>query len=265
MITIQKIDESIYHFRDPLGVNFTYVQGSKKGLLFDTGYGFYDTKKIIDEIATTPYLVINSHGHFDHTCGNFRFPCVYLNPIDFPLCQEHTSPTFRSNALKRAKALGIWDVSKDDSEYLNLGCKNILPLDITKEIDLGNLHVQIISMPGHTKGSIGLLLKEKRFLLTADAAISNIWLFLKESTTKNEYIDMLKKVSLLPFDSFLTGHLPNVFDKHFFDYYITVAENANPQNSKKVCFEGFERPNTYQYSEIHEGITIGICFQDPKE
>jgi hypothetical protein len=84
-------------------------------------------------------------------------------------------------------------------------------------------------MEGHTKGSIGLLIKEHKLLFTGDAAISMIWMFLKESTSKETYIKMLQRVKELDFTHFITGHLMTVFEKKFFDYYLEVATTATPE------------------------------------
>lgn len=250
----------LYHFRDPQGVNFTLIKGEKKAILFDTGYGIGDIKKEIEKLITTPYIVINSHGHMDHTCGNYLFNEVYISENDYQLCLEHNSLDRRRQNIIDARKKDIIDNNFNSDKYINAKM-NLLPLDF-KEIDLGNFHVKVINMEGHTKGSIGLLIKEEKLLLTGDAAISMIWLFLKESTSKTDYIKMLEMVKSEDFDNFLTGHLNKVFPKRFFDYYIDVARKATIHNSIPVSFPGFERPHTYQYYETYENEKIGIVFYE---
>ncbi|MEG0855330.1 MAG: MBL fold metallo-hydrolase [Terrisporobacter sp.] len=46
------------------------IEGSKKALLIDTGMGLEGLKEVISEIAEKELLVINTHGHIDHTLGN---------------------------------------------------------------------------------------------------------------------------------------------------------------------------------------------------
>ncbi len=262
--TFTKPTNNITHFRDPMGVNFTLIEGCNLAILFDTGYGLSDTKKLIDSIVKTPYIVINSHGHMDHTSGNYQFPKVYINPIDYKLYKENNTKEIRTKDFEKALSKGLTTSYISKEEYVNANIDNTYSLDLNKEIDLGNITIQIIPMEGHTKGSIGLLLKEQKFLLTADAAISNIWMFLKESTPVPTYIKMLERVKQLNFENFLTGHLSEVFPKRFFDYYIDLASKATPNNSKLVEFEGFSRSNTYCYQKMYEDHLLGICYYKKK-
>ena len=252
----------LYHFRDPQGVCFSLLIGSKKALVIDCGYGIFDTKEIIEPLIKVPYEVICTHGHMDHTAGFFRFNQVYIPKNDLNLFYEHNQKEKRLDNLKSAIELGLIDESYDKDSYLDVNFNNIKTIEVGTIIDLGNLHVEIINMEGHTKGSIGLLVREERLLFTGDAAIAMVWLFLKESTTVKTYISMLKRVNLLEFAKFIPGHLMQVYDKKYFDYYIEVASIANVDNSKKVCFKNFYFSNSYQYSKQYGNDTIGICFRD---
>lgn len=249
---------NIIHFRDSLGVNFSLIKGSKMAILFDTGYGLSNIRKMIETKITTPYIVINSHGHMDHTGGNYLFDEIYIHEKDMELCKRHNTDEKRMEHIKRANEIGLKiDI---DSSYTQKGTGQIKPIILDKIIDLGDLHIRIIPMEGHTQGSIGLFIEEMMLLLTADAAILNIWLFLEESTSRERYINMLKRVKEIPFVYFLTGHISRLFPKEYFEYFLEVAEMAAPHNSVKVKLKGFERENTYQYLKEYQGDKIGICF-----
>lgn len=255
----------IYHFRDPQGVCFSIIKGSTLAIVVDTGYGIGPVRKTVEEYIKTPYIVINTHGHMDHSAGNFQFDEVYVPSNDLDLYYLHNSIERRLKNINDALSRNLIDESFDQKAYLNALCPSIKTINVGETIDLGDMHVEIINMEGHTKGSIGLLIKEHKILFTGDAAISMIWLFLKESTDKKTYIKMLENVKSLDFDSFITGHLMEVFDKKFFDYYLEVAKESKPENSVLTTFTNFELPNTYQYAKKFENYNIGICYQEPKE
>lgn len=255
----------LYHFRDPQGTCFTLIKGEKFAVLVDTGYGIGNVKQLIENLISTPYIVLCTHGHMDHTAGCFQFPEVYIPKGDYDLFIEHNSKKRRLLNLEDAKEKNLIDDDFETDKYVFAPLPKVNLFEPGFKLDLGNIEIEIIDMRGHTKGSIGLLLKNEKLLLTGDAAISMIWLFLKESTSKRTYIDMLNRVKELPFDNFITGHIMRVFPKRYFDYYLEVAKEANTINSSKVSFHNFERPNTYQYSKVFENDTIGICFQEPKE
>src|SRR6185295_1021117 len=59
------------------------IVGTQKSLLFDTGLGIGDIKKLVGEIGSVEPLVINSHTHYDHIGGNFQFHEIYGIDTEF--------------------------------------------------------------------------------------------------------------------------------------------------------------------------------------
>ena len=59
---------------------FVYLLiGDEKAVLIDTLYGFGDLRQIVESITDKPVMVINTHGHFDHTGGNSFWPEAYMS------------------------------------------------------------------------------------------------------------------------------------------------------------------------------------------
>ncbi len=53
------------------------IVGEKRALLFDTGMGISDIKKVTAELTKLPIVVLNSHTHDDHVGGNWQFDTIY--------------------------------------------------------------------------------------------------------------------------------------------------------------------------------------------
>ncbi|MBR6515645.1 MAG: MBL fold metallo-hydrolase [Bacilli bacterium] len=255
----------VYHFRDPQGVCFSIIKGKDKAIVVDCGYGIFNIRELIENYIDTPYMVICTHGHMDHSSGGFLFDKIYLPEKDIELYKKHNSTEKRTKNIVDAISKQLITDEYDKETYINMPLANYEIIEIGTVIDLGDMHVEIIGMEGHTKGSIGLLVKEHKLLFTGDAAISMIWMFLEESTDKATYIEMLKRVMKLDFTHFITGHLMTVFEKKIFEHYLEVAIEAKPENSERVTFHNFERPNTFQYAKKFNDLNIGICYQEPKE
>ncbi len=68
--TYKKIRDNIWQIADDDGVYCTFVRGSGLAVLIDTGYGKRDLRAFVEKNVSTPYIVMNSHGHPDHTGGN---------------------------------------------------------------------------------------------------------------------------------------------------------------------------------------------------
>ena len=104
--TIYKYNDTLYQIKDALGVLSTLIIGCDKALLFDTGYGIGNLKEEVERITTKPLIVVNSHGHMDHACGNYLFEKVYIHPDDIKLCTEHNGIERRKRNLKRTTPRG---------------------------------------------------------------------------------------------------------------------------------------------------------------
>src|SRR6476646_25952 len=59
------------------------ILGKKRALLFDTGMGISDMKKLVQGLTTLPVSVLNSHTHNDHVGDNWQFDDIYGMGTDF--------------------------------------------------------------------------------------------------------------------------------------------------------------------------------------
>lgn len=262
-----KINDHIYQIKDAMGVLSTLVIGSSKALLVDTGYGLYSLKDYITNITKKPLIVVDSHGHMDHTGGNYQFREVYINKLDYELCVHHNNYEWRKNNISQAQKLNLIDESFNIDNYLTKREGNLVILHEDQEFDLGDINVKIINMEGHTKGSVGFLIKEDKILISSDAACPFVWLFLEESTSVSIYKNMLKKVLKLPFDNFLVGHGAGVLlPKERMVEFLNTASSIDLEKSVKVSFNNFEHLNSYCYTKgtMYNQNDSGIVF-DPNK
>lgn len=216
-----KIKDNIYDIADE-NVFSTLIKGSDMSLIIDTGYGNNDLKNCISSISNKPYMVVNSHGHPDHTGGNNQFDKIY--------------------ALKE---------ECDVIEHFNEGDKlyNIEYIHIGDVIDLGDIHVEIVDLKGHTKGSIGFLLKEDRILIAGDAFNETLWLFNYGSMMMKDVYETIKRTYQLDFDYYLCGHSDVLCPKDKLLSHLENIENLKTDESTIAIRMGFET-----YSLEYEGV-----------
>lgn len=263
---IIKYNDNLYQIRDALGVLSTLVIGKEKALLLDTGYGIGNLYEEVKEITIKPLIVINSHGHMDHSCGNYLFKEVWINKKDYRLLEEHNSKEWRENNILRAKKMNVLPSSFKEDEYLNAGSGNILFLKDQQIFDLGSLECEVIAMEGHTQGSIGIYIKAWSLLLVGDATCPFVWLFLDESTTVSQYTKMLERVLKIPFTNFLVGHGARMFPKSKMEQFLNIASTIDITKAVKVSFEQFEHLNSYCYTlgQMYDQNDCGIIFNPNK-
>lgn len=264
--TIYQINDHIYQLKDPMGVLTTLVIGKEQALLVDTTYGIGDLKAAVTNLTTLPLIVVNSHGHMDHSGGNYQFDEVLINERDFELCQKHNSLKKRNENIETAAQNNILPSDFRINSYLAQRAGNLKILD-TEIFDLGDLTVKIVNLQGHTKGSIGFLLVEDNLLITTDAICPWVWLFLEESTSVKVYIETLQRALTLPFTGFLLGHgTGQVMPKEIINEYLKVAREIDMNKAVKVSYNHFEHLDSYCYSDYkpYEAGKWGIMFSPDK-
>ena len=186
----KEITSRVWHLEEDYRDYCTLVRGDKLAILWDTGQGKKDLRTFLEETLDTPYLVLNSHGHDDHIGGNHRFGIVYAHRADWYMLDAHASLT-----TGRPPAYGV--------EELNPGMV----------FDLGGLHGRVVSLAGHTRGSVGLLLEEEGLLLAGDGLNPTLLMLGRESAPVSVLKETLRTVWDLPFDKYLASHSPTPQDK----------------------------------------------------
>lgn len=236
---VKEMVPGVYGFTNCAVASFLIV-GREKALLFDTGYGVADLKETVEQITKLPLYVVNSHGHVDHSSGNFRFPGpYYMHKADLDVYHQHNTPEFRAIAMKtiqKFQRILFWvnwiPKSTDLEKYYHTKAKDdFVFVEEGFIFDLGGVTAQVVEIPGHTPGSIGLLVKEKRIFFASDGINANVWLFLPESQKLSVYQQTLKKAWALDFDYLVTGHSTALEPKSNLENYISVAMNPDVENA----------------------------------
>lgn len=229
--------DGYYRIGSPEGVFSYVVVGNEKAMLIDTGYGYGNLKETVRTITDKPLYIVNTHGHCDHAGGNGQFEePVYIHPEDMELCREHTDRQMRRENAKRAKHSINYETGEEYDglpqdfnleTYEGAGCGRLVPVQDGTCFELGGIHMEIVDTPGHTRGGISILYKEKKLLFIGDAAGPFLWLFSEETASRAEHIRTLEKMYALDADGYIGGHNPQIIHKEDFPLYIRAAKEAD--------------------------------------
>jgi len=218
-----KIRENIWQIFEDESVCCTLIKGSELAVLIDTGYGKRNLRGFVEANITTPYIVINSHGHPDHIGGNHWFDTIY--------------------AFKNE-----WDVINHFEENKPVKYK-LKEIQIGEKISLGNINILVVSIFGHTKGSVGFIVQEEGILIAGDALNEVLWLFNYGSLSMHDLYETIKKTMDLDFSTYICGHTDQEYRKENLMSHIKNIENIKIDNNTKQNTIGFET-----YSSRYEGI-----------
>lgn len=259
------IEEGIYRFTSVENVFFELLTGREKALLIDTGYGFGNVKDAVRKITDKPLIVVNTHGHVDHTCGNYQFTeeDIYISEADMDLLRRHNTRAFREKSIRLAEHVMDWESGQEmyglpeafDAEaYLAGGIGNhILPLKEGMVFDLGGMHLRSIATPGHTRGSISLLYEEKNMLYVGDAANPFLWLFDQDATDRATLIRSLERMIDLQPERIYGGHAQEAFTRKDLAMFRRAAMEAD-----------YEHGIPFSTPMMEECRDIRVCALDGK-
>jgi len=181
------------------------VEGENSAVVIDTGYGFYNLKEAVNEITLKPLTVICTHAHIDHAFGAHYFDKVYIHKDDMPVYEEHKELRL---TLKDELISGYHAKPEDVEGWINAAPKNIEFASYGQIFDIGENILEVVSLRGHTPGSIGLIDKKHKLLFSGDGIINHVWMQLPESTSLAEYLETIQAIKQYKkdFDTIYTGH-----------------------------------------------------------
>ena len=141
MEAVKKISDHFWIFEED-GVRSFLFEGTDRAMLVDTCFGTLPLGELSEELTPLPVFAVNTHTDKDHTGRNREFSPVLMHPAEMDRYQSS----------------------------LPEGCsmEDVRPLWEGEVIDLGHWRFEVVLTPGHTPGSVMLLEREKRMLISGD-------------------------------------------------------------------------------------------------
>lgn len=171
------------------------IVGEKKALLFDTGMGISDIKKVTAELTELPIIILNSHTHNDHVGGNWEFDTIYAMDTDFTRKNAQGSREDAQAEVAPDQICGSLPKGFDTKKYETRPWKITAYTHDGDKFDLGGRTLEVIATPGHTPDAISLIDRENGLLFTGDTYYpAPIWLFRPE-TDLNAYAASIRRLA----------------------------------------------------------------------
>jgi glyoxylase-like metal-dependent hydrolase (beta-lactamase superfamily II) len=210
---------------DPLiRCNIWHVRGRRCDLLIDTGLGISSLRNAARDLFEHSLQVVATHSHYDHIGGHHEFgECLahrleadFIRNADeqefYGLRKEDISKPWADAIegfgypLPETLVTAIPEKGYDIRQYRLLGVTNVSTVDEGDRIDVGDRTFEVLHLPGHSPGSIGLWDEGDGILFSGDAVYDGPLLGDLPESNKADYVATLERLLDLPVTVVHAGH-----------------------------------------------------------
>lgn len=212
--------------------NMFLVEGSDRDMILDTGMGVIPFKPYLDSLRQDPdkeIICVSSHTHIDHIGAVHEFDIRLVHPAE---ADEMANPSglntlFRKDMPDRLiqtfldagyPPIGETLIEAlpfdgyDPETYRLRGAPATGLLSHGDTVDLGNHRYQVLHLPGHSPGGIGLFEKDTGVLFGADAIYDGPLIYEGPGMSIEAYQTTFDLLKTLPVTRVHGGHDPS-FDR----------------------------------------------------
>lgn len=216
------------------------VLGSQKALLFDTGMGISNIRKLLEELTNLPVSVLNSHTHNDHVGDNWRFDDIYGMDTDFTRTNAKGSQKDAQAELAPGEICGDLPAGFNPPGYATKPFHISHWLRDGDKIALGGRTLQVIATPGHTPDSICLWDKDHGLLFTGDTFYPGPIFLYRPETDLDAYVASVKKLAALApkLQLLLPAHNVPVADPGYLAQVVIAIQQVRRGNVKSIPQNG---------------------------
>ncbi len=247
--TSEKLFDNVTLIRGLAGENCYLIEGGEKAMLIDSLTGAGSLKAFVRELTDLPVVLVNTHGHGDHCGGNFEFSRCYIHPADIPTLYDGFGKGVEGRHAfvmegKRAKEMKNPPTLED---MVPTRPMETFPLNDGDVFDLGGVRLEVIEVPGHTKGTVVLLDRDRRVVYSGDACNANTLLCTASSVTVEEYREgLLHFQRFLPcFDGMYGGHSVGLVPKVILEEALELCDEILEGRDSRVELASRGRPCYY--------------------
>ena len=212
------------HVNEWLQANVFWIAARDVDLIVDAGCGIAPLAPELERLGrdpSRPVIVVATHAHFDHIGGMHEFDERLVHPSEAGLLAEPEPPVAltadRWDPEVRADLDAIWPVPEVLIDALPFSSfdpstHRILPAPPTRLVaegdlvELGDRTFEVIHLPGHSPGSIGLWEEATEMLVAGDAVYDDTLLDTLPDSDIASYLTTMRRLRELPARVVHGGH-----------------------------------------------------------
>lgn len=211
-----------------LRCNIWHVRGRDRDLMVDTGLGVQSLREFARDIVDKPVTAVATHVHIDHIGCHHEFDeclvheCEYAGLVDPSRNSSLAGVTFDPNdiatllippidgyALSGPMITALPHAGYDLEQFQTRPATNATSIAEGYVIDLGNRALEVMHLPGHSPGSIGLWEAQTSTLFSGDTIYDGPLIDSLHHSDIESYIHTFERLLELPVEVVHAGHDPS--------------------------------------------------------
>lgn len=228
--------------RSLLRANIWHLRGRDRDLIVDTGLGIASLREQLPTLFERDPIVVVTHAHLDHLGGAHEFDLCHAHPLE-NITHPSGSSTLRGCALadelglSRAQPVPEWMIKSvphpgyRPQDYRLRPARECASLTDAQMIDLGDRHLTVLHLPGHSPGSIALYDAADRALFSGDVIydLDTDEQLLDELQGSNigDYVASMHRLKELDVDITYSGHGPLLHSDRFHEIIDTYLRERD--------------------------------------
>ena len=227
------IDDAITLLWEPhvvplMRCNIWHVRGRDRDLVIDTGMGVLSLVEEMGALLDKPVSAVATHGHDDHIGAHHEFADVIAHPLEAPFLEapplHSLDPVigWGAETIAELRVAGYDMVEPYFVDALPPGYVfeqyRQQPARVTRRvvdgdiINTGDRAFEVLHLPGHSPGSIGLWDATSGTLFSGDALYDGPLLDELPESDITDYCATMERLLTLPVQAVHAGHDPS-FDR----------------------------------------------------
>ncbi len=211
----ERINDDLYcisepHFNWKERANIWLVKGRDADLLIDTGLGVSSLKLYLADLLDKPLKVVASHVHYDHSGSCHEFDDVYIHQNEHQaLCDGDPDLILSHPRLEFVNDDDFESIPYEGfsaCDYAVKACPQAQAIHHGDVIDLGNKAFEVMHLPGHSSGSVGLFNPRSGQFFSGDVVYDGQLLDELEYSVIDDYLQTMERLLDLKTDEVRPGH-----------------------------------------------------------
>lgn len=227
---IRRISDDITLLWEPhviplMRCNIWHVRGRDRDLLIDTGMGIASLRQAMAPLIDKPITAVATHTHADHVGGHHEFDDCLVHRLEADGMAEPSAGNtlvaseFEAGELTMLRIAGceigetlITALPHAGYKLATYSVRPARPTSIVDEghvVNLGDRSFEVLHLPGHSPGSIGLWEKQTGTLFSGDAIYDGPLLDELHHSDIADYLRTMRRLRQLPVGIVHAGHDPS--------------------------------------------------------